>query len=41
MRLVDPANTNNIVEIDSGQREAMRLAAAAAAAATTWGAVFH
>jgi hypothetical protein len=41
MRLVDPANTNNVIEIDSGQRGAMLLTAAAAARATTWGEVLR
>lgn len=41
MRFVDPANTNNVVEVSSGERAAIRAAAVAAASATTWGEVFR
>jgi hypothetical protein len=37
MRFVDPANTNNVVDVSVGERSAIRTAAAAALAAQNWG----
>lgn len=40
MRFVDPANTNNLVDVSVAERSAIRAAAAAAMAAPNWGQVF-
>ena len=41
MRFIDPANTNNVVDVSVGERAAIRAAALAASNATTWGEVFR
>ncbi|HKW93420.1 MAG TPA: hypothetical protein VJX92_16110 [Methylomirabilota bacterium] len=40
MRFVDPANTNNVVDVSISERSAIRAAAAATLAAPNWGQVF-
>jgi hypothetical protein len=41
MRFVDPANTNNVVEVSPAERAAVHTAAVAAAGARTWDEVFR